>query len=47
MRLGARRTVLQTINCTTAKLYQKENYIDERHRHRFDLRSRSGSVMAR
>lgn len=34
MRLGVRRTVLQTVNCTTAKLYQKEAYIDERHRHR-------------
>lgn len=34
MRLGARRTVLQTVNCMAAKLYQKEEYIDERHRHR-------------
>lgn len=34
MRLGARRTVLQSVNCLTAKLYQKEQYIDERHRHR-------------
>ncbi|KAI8476595.1 MAG: CTP synthase N-terminus-domain-containing protein [Monoraphidium minutum] len=37
MRLGARRTVLQTINCITAKLYQKEHYIDERHRHRYEV----------
>jgi hypothetical protein len=35
MRLGARRTVLQTMNCITAKLYQREHYIDERHRHRW------------
>jgi hypothetical protein len=25
---------LQSVNCLTAKLYQKEQYIDERHRHR-------------
>jgi len=37
MRLGARRTVLQTMNCITAKLYQKEHYIDERHRHRYEV----------
>jgi CTP synthase len=35
MRLGSRRTVLQTIDCIAAKLYQAEQYIDERHRHRF------------
>jgi hypothetical protein len=35
MRLGARRTVLQSVNCLTAKLYQKEQYVDERHRHRW------------
>jgi hypothetical protein len=34
MRLGARRTVLQSVNCLTAKLYQKERFVDERHRHR-------------
>lgn len=37
MRLGARRTVLQTMNCITAKLYQREHYIDERHRHRYEV----------
>lgn len=42
MRLGARRTVLQTINCITAKLYQKEHYIDERHRHRCGTRGGGG-----
>lgn len=34
MRLGARKTVLQTVNCTAAKLYQQDTFIDERHRHR-------------
>lgn len=34
MRLGARRTVLQTASCISAKLYQREGYVDERHRHR-------------
>ena len=34
MRLGSRRTILQTVNCTAAKLYQQDAYIDERHRHR-------------
>uniref|UniRef100_A0A383WIW8 CTP synthase n=1 Tax=Tetradesmus obliquus TaxID=3088 RepID=A0A383WIW8_TETOB len=37
MRLGGRRTVLQSISCLTAKLYQKEQYIDERHRHRYEV----------
>lgn len=37
MRVGARRTVLQTVNCTAAKLYQQEMYIDERHRHRYEV----------
>lgn len=38
MRLGARRTVLQTVDCIAAKLYQRENHIDERHRHRYEAR---------
>lgn len=37
MRLGARRTVLQTVQCISAKLYQKETFIDERHRHRYEV----------
>lgn len=37
MRLGSRRTILQTVNCTAAKLYQQDMYIDERHRHRWGL----------
>ena len=35
MRLGQRRTLLQTVDCISAKLYQKEEYVDERHRHRW------------
>lgn len=34
MRLGARRTVLQTVDCLAARLYRAEAHIDERHRHR-------------
>lgn len=37
MRLGARRTVLQTVDCIAAKLYQSEQYVDERHRHRYGV----------
>eukprot|EP00878_Enallax_costatus_P014560 GHUV01015231.1.p1 GENE.GHUV01015231.1~~GHUV01015231.1.p1 ORF type:complete len:554 (+),score=149.49 GHUV01015231.1:128-1789(+) len=37
MRLGARKTLLQSISCLTAKLYQKEQYVDERHRHRYEV----------
>lgn len=37
MRLGARRTVLQTMQCATAKLYQRERDVYERHRHRYEV----------
>jgi len=37
MRLGTRRTVLQTVDCISAKLYQTEHFIDERHRHRYEV----------
>lgn len=37
MRLGSRRTLLQTVDCIAAKLYQKEEYVDERHRHRYEV----------
>jgi len=37
MRLGARKTLFQTTDCITAKLYQKEQFIDERHRHRYEV----------
>ena len=34
MRLGSRRTLIQDPYCLAALLYQKMEYIDERHRHR-------------
>lgn len=34
MRLGSRRTLIQDPHCLAAVLYQKMEYIDERHRHR-------------
>ncbi len=37
MRLGARTTLLQTVDCISAKLYRKENHIIERHRHRYEV----------
>ncbi|XP_024389982.1 uncharacterized protein [Physcomitrium patens] len=37
MRLGARKTLLQTADCISAKLYQKDTYVDERHRHRYEV----------
>ncbi|KAG0579448.1 hypothetical protein KC19_4G099600 [Ceratodon purpureus] len=37
MRLGARKTLLQTADCISAKLYQKETFIVERHRHRYEV----------
>jgi len=37
MRLGSRRTLFQTVDCIASKLYQRENYVDERHRHRYEV----------
>eukprot|EP00246_Nothoceros_aenigmaticus_P011225 TRINITY_DN2986_c0_g1_i1.p1 TRINITY_DN2986_c0_g1~~TRINITY_DN2986_c0_g1_i1.p1 ORF type:complete len:231 (-),score=27.22 TRINITY_DN2986_c0_g1_i1:222-914(-) len=37
MRLGSRRTYFETRDCITAKLYRKETYVDERHRHRYEV----------
>jgi len=37
MRLGSRRTFLQEAQCLSALLYQKMEYIDERHRHRYEV----------
>ena len=38
MRLGSRRTILQTLNCMSAKLYHPTSeHIDERHRHRYEV----------
>ncbi|ESW17161.1 hypothetical protein PHAVU_007G216100 [Phaseolus vulgaris] len=37
MRLGSRRTLLQTSDCFTSKLYGSSEYVDERHRHRYEV----------
>ncbi|KAK3020581.1 hypothetical protein RJ639_046931 [Escallonia herrerae] len=37
MRLGSRRTLFQTPDCITAKLYHSLEYVDERHRHRYEV----------
>lgn len=37
MRLGSRRTYFQSGDCITAKLYQKADYVEERHRHRYEV----------
>lgn len=37
MRLGSRRTLFQTPDCLTAKLYHNSEYVDERHRHRYEV----------
>ncbi|XP_021904470.1 CTP synthase [Carica papaya] len=37
MRLGSRRTLLQTPDCITSKLYENPDYVDERHRHRYEV----------
>ncbi|KAK7269632.1 hypothetical protein RIF29_22365 [Crotalaria pallida] len=37
MRLGSRRTFLQTPHCITSKLYGNSEYVDERHRHRYEV----------
>ncbi|XP_033510273.1 uncharacterized protein [Nicotiana tomentosiformis] len=37
MRLGSRRTLFQTPDCITAKLYNNSEYVDERHRHRYEV----------
>uniref|UniRef100_A0AAX7T595 CTP synthase n=1 Tax=Astatotilapia calliptera TaxID=8154 RepID=A0AAX7T595_ASTCA len=37
MRLGKRRTIFQTTNSTLRKLYGDAEYVDERHRHRFEV----------
>ncbi|KAJ1402409.1 P-loop containing nucleoside triphosphate hydrolase [Sesbania bispinosa] len=37
MRLGSRRTLLQTPDCITSKLYGNSEYVDERHRHRYEV----------
>nr|XP_029145887.1 CTP synthase 1 isoform X2 [Arachis hypogaea] len=37
MRLGSRRTYFQTKECKSAKLYGCRSFIDERHRHRYEI----------
>ncbi|XP_073283822.1 uncharacterized protein [Primulina huaijiensis] len=37
MRLGTRRTLFQTPDCITSKLYHNSEYVDERHRHRYEV----------
>ncbi|XP_044496786.1 CTP synthase-like isoform X2 [Mangifera indica] len=37
MRLGSRRTHFQSKECKSAKLYGNKSFIDERHRHRYEV----------
>ncbi|KAJ9709414.1 hypothetical protein PVL29_001071 [Vitis rotundifolia] len=37
MRLGSRRTYFQVMDCKSAKLYGNRGFIDERHRHRYEV----------
>ncbi|KAL9239671.1 hypothetical protein vseg_013973 [Gypsophila vaccaria] len=37
MRLGSRRTYFQVKDCTSAKLYGNASFVDERHRHRYEV----------
>lgn len=37
MRLGSRRTYFQAADCISAKLYGNKRFIDERHRHRYEV----------
>ena len=37
MRLGSRRTILNTSECLSAKLYNSGDCICERHRHRYEV----------
>ncbi|CAM0953694.1 unnamed protein product [Alopecurus aequalis] len=37
MRLGSRRTFFKVNNCKSSKLYANANYVDERHRHRYEV----------
>ncbi|GER42782.1 CTP synthase family protein [Striga asiatica] len=45
MRLGSRRTLLQTPDCLTAKLYHNSEYVDERHRHRYEVNPDMVSIL--
>ncbi|KAK9747765.1 hypothetical protein RND81_02G013700 [Saponaria officinalis] len=37
MRLGSRRTYFQVDGCTSARLYGNASFVDERHRHRYEV----------
>ncbi|OIW11716.1 hypothetical protein TanjilG_14349 [Lupinus angustifolius] len=37
MRLGSRRTYFQVADCKSAKLYGNVGFVDERHRHRYEV----------
>ncbi|KAI7999693.1 CTP synthase 1 [Camellia lanceoleosa] len=37
MRLGTRRTFFQVSDCISAKLYGNTSFVDERHRHRYEV----------
>lgn len=37
MRLGSRRTFFQAMDCKSAKLYGNRGFVDERHRHRYEV----------
>ncbi|KAJ8529016.1 hypothetical protein K7X08_035851 [Anisodus acutangulus] len=37
MRLGSRRTYFQVADCKSAKLYGNQSFVDERHRHRYEV----------
>ncbi|XP_020529851.1 CTP synthase isoform X2 [Amborella trichopoda] len=37
MRLGSRTTFFQTPDCITSKLYRNSRFVDERHRHRYEV----------
>ncbi|KAJ4981425.1 hypothetical protein NE237_032262 [Protea cynaroides] len=37
MRLGSRRTYFHVTDCKSAKLYGNVSYVDERHRHRYEV----------
>ncbi|TXG71417.1 hypothetical protein EZV62_006352 [Acer yangbiense] len=37
MRLGSRRTYFEVADCKSAKLYGNASYVDERHRHRYEV----------
>ncbi|KAF7029821.1 hypothetical protein CFC21_041482 [Triticum aestivum] len=37
MRLGSRRTFFKVADCKSAKLYGNADYVDERHRHRYEV----------